>query len=206
MEIRISLNSGPISQFSSALRSFPSRANTELKRGLNEGGDKLRTLVRRSLKQQVNLKSYGTVVSHTWTKGAGADLTYTIGASGKGLPIDLFPTRYSSSPRAAIRWSPKDHWKLQPRNSQGQFGPLADDTSAGVTSNVWNVAHPFKRSFVHPRKGAVAIRPGSRSIRALYGASLPKEITKDQSAATFETGVRSVVEPIIVKRLGRLMP
>jgi hypothetical protein len=57
--------------------------------GLTEGGDKVRTKVRKALKTQTNPLKYATITSRV--DGLRAGMSYIIKAKGKGLPIEEFP-------------------------------------------------------------------------------------------------------------------
>lgn len=182
------------------------RVHKVLREGLREGGDKVRTKVRRALKEQMGVKRYGVVVKHVvGVLGHSGALTYVIRGDGKGLPIEEFPVRAKAGP-GAIRWSAREHWKLQPRESLGRFGKI-QDVPPEVTASPWGIARTFKRSFVG-RGGYRAAIPGDKGgwmMRKLFGPSVAKEIVKDRSARAFEMAVRTDVLPAVEKRLGRLL-
>jgi hypothetical protein len=179
------------------------RVRQILSEGLGEGGDKVRTQVRRALKAQTGVKRYGAVVERVTSFNSG--LTYVICGSGKEMPIEEFPVRAKAG-QGAVRWSSREHWKLQVRESFGKFGKI-QDVPPEVTASPWGVARTFKRSFVG-RKGFRAAIPGGKRgwlARKLFGPSVAKEIVKGQSASAFEVSVRTDVLPAIEKRLARLM-
>lgn len=60
-----------------------------LREGLYEGGDKVRTRVRRALRVQTNVSKAASVNSRVNSRRAG--MTYIIVGEGKGLPITDFP-------------------------------------------------------------------------------------------------------------------
>ncbi len=60
-----------------------------LREGLYEGGDKVRTGVRKALKAQTNVLKYDSITSRVNSRREG--LTYGITGEGKGLPIREFP-------------------------------------------------------------------------------------------------------------------
>lgn len=208
MQITVKLSGTSLAAYADQLTKMGSAGRETMARALNEGGDRTRTAVRRALQAQMNTKSYGAVVKATSSKVASAgSLAYVIKGQGRGLPIKEFPTRYSKSKGAMVRWDPRKHYLLQPRNAAGQFGPIpAGDFPPGVISEPWAVTHAFKRSFVNAKGEPVAMRGSGRSIRRLYGPNPGKEIVKDQSLATFEQGVVAFIEPIITKRLLALLP
>lgn len=196
-----------LARFGAAIDMMSTKARQEMARGLARGGEKLRTPVRRALKEQTSVKRYGTIVANTrgWLD-AGA-LQYTIEASGKGLPLSEFPHKASRSKRLALRWSAKEHWRLQKRDGSGRFSALPAMNDSGVSATMWLKKRGFARSFVHPERGPLMQRvPGKRSLRKIYGPSLPKELTIGRTAETFQRQARSMVIDEIEKRLQRLLP
>lgn len=174
---------------------------------LQKGGEKTRTQMRRALKGQTNVKTYGTIVAHVTGKRAG--LAYTITGRGKGLPIREFPVRVSRSRRQWVRWSPREHWRLQKRNASGQFGALPDISEAGEVNAVpWGVGRTFKRSFAMPDgRLRQAVKGGKRGwkLHALFGPSIAKEIVKDEALATFYRSVETDIVPAVERRLMSLL-
>lgn len=178
-----------------------------IREGLNQGGNKVATDVRRALMKQTGLKKYSYILALTRTVGAsaggsglwsmaghesagGADFAFQIVCSGEHVPIyKFFPYRVSVGP------------------------------GGGVTSSPWNVRHQFKRSFV-TKKGYLRARlPGQRitytdkdgktrkgyKLRSLYGPSIAKEAMKGVIPRVFETSVMMQVQPIILARLARAL-
>lgn len=154
-------------------------------RGLNEGGDKVRTRVQRGLKEQTNVKAYRSITSRMRTTRAFAEggrtagsggeaLSYSIIATGKGIPITEFPLSV---------------------------------TSKGIDAKTWGVDHLFKRSFKEKLTGKLRARLGSERfpIRALYGPSLPKELGKGSIPGIFYASAAEFVPPAILKHLARVM-
>lgn len=196
-----------LARFGNAIDMMSTNARQEMARGLARGGEKLRTPVRRALKQQTSVKRYGTIVANTRGWLDPNALQYTIEASGKGLPLSEFPHKASRSKRLALRWSAKDHWRLQKRDGSGRFGALPAMNDSGVSATMWMKKRGFARSFVHPERGPLMQRvPGKRSLRKIYGPSLPKELTIGRTAETFQRQARSMVMDEIEKRLQRLLP
>ena len=70
-------------------RAASGNALRALKEGLGEGGDKVRTKVRKALRAQTNVKKAESVNSRTSSVRAG--LEYIIKGTGKGIPIEEFP-------------------------------------------------------------------------------------------------------------------
>ncbi|GEP11807.1 hypothetical protein [Methylobacterium gnaphalii] len=176
--MRITVTLGPgVERYAAALSAVPARAMRAFAEGLNEGGDKFRTIDRRALKGQTGVKRYGTIVSHTGTRRASAgNLEYTVLGLGKGLPIKEFPV------------------------SAAAHGPVtAQPWNVGHTFE-----RSFKTSrkgLLRARRGSSRF-----PIRALYGPSIAKEIVKDESAAAFHGQAAPLVEAAVFKRLGRLLP
>jgi len=159
-------------------------------RGLNEGGDLVRTRVQKALWKQTNVKKYSSITSRMRTvraygssapkSGIGpvgsGSLAYQIIATGKGIPIKEFPVKL---------------------------------TRKGVDAQSWGVDHLFKRSFGLAGKDADGFRArlGSKRfpIRKLYGPALTKELGKDASAEAFYAGARTLIIPAILKHLGKAL-
>ena len=189
---------GVASMLSAAtLLAAPGRLERALHDGVRAAGDKTRTVVRKSLHQQMGTKRYGTIVAATRSFIPGL-MTYVIEGRGKGLPIIEFPVRGG---RAKGRT-----WHDQPRDPAGQFGPLPPSDIGFVTARPWRVAHNFKRSFVAADGTYKARLPGSTRTRKLYGPSVAKEIVKDATLAAFETTAPREMEVQIVRRLARIVP
>lgn len=161
------------------------RIEAAIARGLNEGGDKVRTRVQRGLKTQTNVKAYRSITSRmrstrAFAEGSrsegsvGGALTYSIIATGKGIPITEFPVTV---------------------------------TLKGVDAKSWGVDHLFKRSFKEKFKGALRARlgPARHPIRALYGPSLPKELGKGDIPTIFYASAAEFVPPAIVKHLAKAL-
>jgi hypothetical protein len=182
------------------------RVHKVLREGLREGGDKVRTKVRRALKEQMGVKKYGTIVRGVdGVLSHSGILRYIIRGSGQGLPIEEFPVSAKAG-QGHIRWSRREHWKLQTRESLGRFGKI-QDVPPEVTASPWGIARTFKRSFV-AKVGYRAAIPGGKYgwvMRKLFGPGIAKEIVKDKSAGAFEMSVRTDVLPAIEKRLARLI-
>lgn len=196
-----------LARFAVAIDKLGDKARLEMARGLARGGEKLRTPVRRALKEQTSVKRYGSIVAKTRSWLDAGALEYTIEASGKGLPIQEFAFRYSRSKNAMVRWSKREHWRLQKRDALGRFGPLPEVDSKGVSATMWGSRKTFARSFGHPERGPVMQRvPGKQGLRKIYGPSLPKELTIDRTADTFQRLARTMVVEQVEKRLARLMP
>ncbi|WP_051335293.1 hypothetical protein [Methylocapsa acidiphila] len=157
---------------------FEKALSSAIARGLNEGGDKVRTQVQRTMKTDTNVTKYASIVSRMkdsgrgWARAAPGRLAYQIVASGKGIPIKEFPVR---------------------------------DTGKGIDAKTWGVDHLFKRSFGIKGKGVAGFRArlGAKRlpVRGFYGPSLPKELTEKVVLATFYRSAEAYVPPAVLKHL-----
>jgi len=189
---------GVASMLSAAmLLASPDRLGRVLHEGVRAAGDKTRTVVRKSLHQQMGTKRYGTIVTATRSFIPGP-MTYVIEGSGKGLPIVEFPVRGS---RAKGRT-----WRDQPRDGAGRFGPLPPTHIGFVTATPWRVAHNFKRSFVAADGTFKARLPSSARTRKLFGPSVAKELVKGATRTAFEATAMREMEAQIATRLARVAP
>ncbi|KPL52265.1 hypothetical protein ABB55_08495 [Prosthecomicrobium hirschii] len=192
----------------SGLRS-PDLVQTRLEEGVHRAGRYLLPIVRKTLQEQTNIKPRGV---SSRTKGfvpAGMRGVYQIAATGSGVYIaEVQGTK--GSKRDSVRWSPRQHWKLQARDSRGRWGQIAGGTEGGVTSDPWGVAHRFKRSFVSAKGRYYAVLPtakGSKSKgRLLYGPAVWKELVKGATLAVFEAQAPALMQREVEAKLTRLMP
>jgi hypothetical protein len=161
------------------------RIDAAIARGLNEGGDKVRTRVQRGLKEQTGVKAYRSITSRMRSTRAFAEgsriagssgpaMTYAIIATGKGIPIAEFPVTV---------------------------------TLKGVDAKTWGVDHLFKRSFREKDTGKLRARLGKSRfpIRALYGPSLPKELGQGDIPAIFYAAVAEFVPGAVAKQVARAL-
>ena len=195
--ISLHVDIAPLLALATRLRGADNKIATAIRQGLNEGGDLVRTDVRRALQKVTGLRTYRSVTSRTRsTKATEGSLRYTIIGSGKGIPIREFTTK-------------------------GTLGP-----GGGVTSNPWATLHMFKRSFVGTGRIAGQFRarlPGPKvertisggkrgtrkvkvsAIRALYGPSIPKEMLQGPVPGLFLISTGAQVPPAIIKRMSRAL-
>jgi hypothetical protein len=148
-------------------------------RGLNEGGDRVRTQVQRTLQKQAGLVKYASVTKRARTiRAFPGGLNYSIIVSGKPAtrPAE-FRTRVTTGP------------------------------GGGVTIWMWGVAHKFKRSFQQKYRRGLRARLGAErdKIRGFDGPNLAKEAVKDQTAEAFFRTADAVVAPIVEKNLMRAL-
>jgi len=195
--ISLQVDIAPLLALATRLRAADKRVATAIRQGLNEGGDLVRTDVRRALQKVTGLRTYRSVTSRTRsTKATEGSLRYTIIGSGKGIPIREFTTK-------------------------GTLGP-----GGGVTSNPWATLHMFKRSFVGTGRIAGQFRarlpgPGvdrwvkgglygvhkvrTHPTRALYGPSIPREMLQGPVPGLFLISTGAQVSPAIIKRVSRAL-
>ena len=194
--ITITLRGAGLDAFSADLQGLGKNARREMERGLINGGDKLRTEVRKALKYQTGVIRYGAITQGVRGYLDKGDLSYVIAASGSGLPIRNFKTTATGGRRFG-------NYRDQKRDGSGQFGGLRSK-GGGVTSAVWNAPRTFQRSFRRKDGEFVAVLPGKRSKRKLFGPSLPKELPVGQSVATWKAGADKILDAVM-DRLEGLM-
>jgi hypothetical protein len=161
--------------------------------GLNEGGDKVRTQVRKAMREQTGLIRLNSV-----TKREGNIRAFATGLAPKS---GVGPSRGASLEYAII-------YRGKPNTKPDEFKKaVAKGPGGGVTVWMWNVAHKFKRSFQQKFKGGLRMRRRDPRlpIRAFDGPNLAKEAVKDQVAATFLAQSAALVPPMIEKRLARAL-
>ena len=187
-------------------RNFKPLVHRAIREGLNQGGDKVATDVRKALWKQTGVKQYKSILSRTRTikavdggsgnwnmaghvSAGGSDFAYQIIGFGKGIPIKEF--------------------KVGVRTGAG----------GGVVANPWGVSHQFKRSFKTKGGRLLARLPdkvsewtdksGKRhrraALRGLYGPSIAKEIVQGAVPTVFLLSAASQVEPAIRARLVRAL-
>jgi hypothetical protein len=175
----ISVDASDLKRLIRQLDRIQAKLPQAIARGLNEGGDKVRTQTQRALQKQTGLTRYGSVTKRTRTARAfpGA-LNYSIIVSGKPAtrPAE-FRTRVTTGP------------------------------GGGVTIWMWGVAHKFKRSFQQKLKGGLRMRlDASRlPVRGFDGPNLAKEAVKDQTAEAFFRTTSAVVASIVEKQIARAL-
>lgn len=168
-----------------------------IREGLNQGGDKVRTEVRRVLQVQMGTRTYRAITSNTRSiRATGGALAYEIIGSPKPLKIEEFRIQSRGPKRLG-------DWRDQSRVS-GRFGPIK--AKGSVVAAPWAVSRAFKRSFDLVGKGLVAIRPanaGKSGRRLLYGPTVAKEMLQGETPRAFTRSAARHVPPIILARLGR---
>lgn len=178
--VSIRIDPAGINKLARQIDGIEARIPRAIVQGLNEGGDKVRTQVMRTLWKQTGLTKYASVTSRVRTARASeGGLTYQIIAPGKPpIPIIEWPVTVNKGP------------------------------GGGVDAKTWGVDHLFKRSF-QEAGGALRARTTSKRfpVRVLHGPSLAKELVSDKGSvpAVFYAAVSAEVLPAIVKRLGRVL-
>ena len=155
-----------------------------ISQGLNEGGDKVRTQVRRAMREQTSLMRLNSVIKRQAT-------------------IRAFPGRLAYS----ILFKGKPHTRPDEFAYKVKTGP-----GGGVTVTMWGVAHRFQRSFqIAGMSGSFGLRARLSKdrlpIRGFDGPNLAKEAAKEDGlvATTFMSLSPILVPPTIEKRLARLL-
>ncbi len=125
MQIDVKFSGASLDTFVAKVAALGAEAPVEMARGLNDGGDIVRTQVRRALKDQMGVTSYGIVVDHTGSIPASpSGLVYKITGSGKGLPIKDFPVSASpGGPVTAMPWGVSHTFTAVVQDHEG--GPAA---------------------------------------------------------------------------------
>ena len=153
--------------------------------GLNDGGRKVFTVLRRQLRAQTGAKRYRTITARTWALSASpGSLRYVIHA--KDEPIDLaeFGATMTGEGVQASPW--------------------------GVSRVFARSFQRLKRAGSHNTMGLVARLSESRyPIRALHGPNLAKELTGatrgSQTPEAFMAAAHLYVPPAILARMSRAL-
>jgi hypothetical protein len=167
----VRIDGSDISRLGRDFAKIQARLPKAIARGLNQGGERVRTSVQRALKERTNVKAYKSITSRMRTTRAyEASLTYQIIATGKGIPIEEFPLTVV----------------------KGQGG--------GVDAKTWGVDHLFKRSFREKFTGKLRARTSSSRvpIRKLYGPALPKELGAGEITSLFYSAAAELVPPRVI--------
>jgi hypothetical protein len=180
-------------KLSKALQAQEGRILRAIAQGLNEGGDKVRTQVRRAMREQTGLIRLNSVTKR--------ERNIRAFATGLAPKSGIGPSRGANLSYVII-YSGKPPTKPNEFKTSVTTGP-----GGGVTVYMWNVAHKFKRSFRQKDKGGLRMRLGGPRlpIRSFDGPNLAKEAVKDQVAETFLSKSAEIVPPIIDKRLARAL-
>ena len=167
-------------------------------RGLNEGGDKVRTQVQHALQKQAGLKRYSSVTARVRTARAFSeqgDLSTAVQGSGvgQGMSYQIFVSGRKS--------------KMFEFKTVVQKGP-----GGGVTAWLWGEPHRFKRSF--EGSGTIAGQLLMRKLggpkdrlptRSFDGPNLAKEAVKGEAAETFFRTANTEVAPAVLKNIAKML-
>jgi hypothetical protein len=159
-------------------KGFKAGLQRAIEDGLNQGGGVVATRVRKALFVQTGVTKYKSITSRTRTVFLrGPEASYTIVATGKGIPIEEFKTSIQSG------------------------------SGGGVVSFPWAQAHRFKRSFSKDGTvaGARARTTSKRfPLRKLYGPSVAKEAMEPVIVEGFKRSVVTEVAPRILLRIAKV--
>jgi hypothetical protein len=182
-----------LDKLSAALGRMSGLVQTAIARGLNEGGDLVRTRVYYSMRKQTGLSRLQSV-----TKRARTVRAFAVGAPAKS---GVGPPRAAMLAYTVV-FVGKPSTRPDEFNCRVVKGP-----GGGVTVWMWGVAHAFPRSFQQAYRGGLRMRLGGPRlpIRGFDGPNLAKEAVKDDVAETFEQFVPLLVPPMIEKRLAKLL-
>lgn len=194
--IQIKIDAASLKTLNREISRLRARLPQAIARGLNEGGDKVRTKVQHSLQKQAGLLRYASVTKRVRTmrafgqegapkSGVGpprpATMSYTIIVQGKpSTKANEFPVRVIKGP------------------------------GGGVIIKMWGEDHKFQRSFqIAGRSGGDGLRMRMLKprfpIRGFRGPNLAKEAVKGETASAFFGEAHSVVLPIIEKQISRML-
>jgi len=205
--ISISIDRSGLRKLERELDRIRARMPQAVARGLNEGGDKVRTQVQHALQHQTSLVRYGSVTKRVRTARA-----YATGMAAKS---GIGPPRPSAMAYQIIvsPYPPTRPAEFRTRVTKGPGG--------GVTMWIWGVAHKFKRSFQSPflGGGGLRMRPealrkdigkkGGKTarlpLRGFDGPNLAKEAVKGEAKDAFFDTTASVVAPIVEKHIARAL-
>jgi hypothetical protein len=177
----IQIDSSDLKRLIRDLERVQAKLPQAIARGLNEGGDKVRTQVQRALQKQTSLVRYGSVTKRVRTARAfPGGLSYSIVVAGK---------------------PPTKPGEFRTRVTTGKGG--------GVTIWMWGVAHKFKRSFQSAWIGGGGLRmrldAARLPLRGFDGPNLAKEAIKDETAKAFFDTTGAAVAPLVEKNLMRAL-
>lgn len=164
--------------------------------GLNEGGDKVRTQVRKAMREQTSLIRLNSVTSRERTVRA-------YGAAGGASKSGIGPVGPGSLQYQII-------YNSKPTKI-GEFKfSVSTGKGGGVTALMWGVSRKFARSFrIKGSSGIAGLRARRtderKPIRSFDGPDLAKEAVKGRVAETFLAESIALVPPMIEKRMARAL-
>jgi hypothetical protein len=189
--VSVSIDSSDLKKLVRQLERMQAKIPQAVARGLNEGGDKVRTQVQRALQRQTSLVRYSSVTSRVRTIRAFGE-----GAAPKSGIGPMRPGSLSYS--IVVTGKPTKPPEFKTRVVKGPGG--------GVIMLVWNSPHKFRRSFqISSGAGAGALKARlskkRKPLRGFDGPNLAKEAVRDESAKAFFETTASAVAPAIEKHL-----
>lgn len=194
MSLSIKIDARELKKLVAGIERLQKQIPAAIARGLNEGGDKVRTQVQRALKEQTGVIRYASVTSRVRTARAFAGQA-DVGTSAKGSGV-------GAGMSYQIIVSGKPPTKPLEFRTSVTTGP-----SGGVTVWMWGKAHKFKRSFQGSGKiaGQLKMRMiGPRlPLRSFDGPNMAKEAVKDKSAETFFATAETEVPAAVLKHLAK---
>ncbi|HXT06984.1 MAG TPA: hypothetical protein VN715_08630 [Roseiarcus sp.] len=194
--MQIKIDARELGRFSKEIERLQRQIPQGVARGLNEGGDKVRTQVQHALQRQAGFKRYSSVTTRTRTARAFAargDVTKAVQGSGvgQGMSYQIIVSGKASKP-----------FEFKAEVKKGAGG--------GVTVWFWGEAHKFKRSFEGSGKiaGQLLMRklggPKDRlPTRSFDGPNLAKEAVKAEAAETFFRAAETEVAPAVLKQIAK---
>lgn len=192
--VSINIDASSFKKLDRQIALLQARIPLAIARGLNEGGDKVRTQVRAAMRRQTGLVRLKSVTERSGTIRAFP------GAPRSGIgPVGVGSLAYTIVFRGKPPTKPNE---FVTRVKKGPGG--------GVTIRMWGVDHRFKRSFqIAGASGTAGLRMrrgGPRiPIRGFDGPNLAKEAVKGEVAQTFLREAGVLVMPIIEKQLAKMI-
>ncbi|TWD54532.1 hypothetical protein FB480_103444 [Agrobacterium vitis] len=157
-----------------------------IRSGMSNGGDKVRTDVRKALQIVSGATKYASVVKRS--QGFYAP------SSARGGAYVLRIGRGDGDNKSALPWLKADEFKERV-------------SKAGIIASPWAKPRLLKRSFaIKGRDDADAYRvrlPGQRKTRRIYGPNLAKEFLTDIPAYVVTGSIKTRLVPEIGKRLDK---
>jgi hypothetical protein len=183
MKMQLKIDARDLAQLTREIERLQKKLPRAISQGLNEGGDKVRTQVRRALKEQAGLVRYSSVTTRTRTvrafPGAEGVAAYEIKVSGKATKMFEYKTLVQTGP------------------------------GGGVTAWLWGVAHKFRRSFQGAGKIAGQLKMRTKGphlpLRGFDGPNLAKEAVKGKSAEAFFASAETEVPTAVLKRIAKVL-
>lgn len=175
----IQIDSSDLKRLVRQLDRIQAKLPQAIARGLNEGGDRVRTQTQRAMQKQTSLVRYSSVTKRVRTTRAfPGGLAYSIIIAGKP---STKPTEFRT------------------RVTTGAGG--------GVSIIMWGVVHKFKRSFRQKYRLGLRARLGAArdKIRGFDGPNLAKEAVKDEVARAFFDTTAAMVALIVEKQILRAL-